>query len=66
MSANIPVAASPSQPPRLLDQFRTAARAAGHPETCIEPSAPSSAFRETVTPGVLSLLDQLASSATAV
>jgi Phage integrase, N-terminal SAM-like domain len=38
MSATVPaVTTSPTQPPRLLDQFRAAARVAGHPEPWIEP-----------------------------
>ena len=40
MAALIPVAATASpQPPRLLDQFRVAARAAGQPEPWIAPLA---------------------------
>ncbi len=38
MSASAPHPSSPvAQPPRLLDQFRAAARAAGQPESWIEP-----------------------------
>ena len=38
MTATLPLALpSPAQPPRLLDQFRAAARRAGQPETWIEP-----------------------------
>jgi hypothetical protein len=40
MTAAVTIArGSPTQPPRLLDQFRAAARAAGQPETWIEPLA---------------------------
>jgi hypothetical protein len=39
MNAALPVPITPTQAPRLLDQFRAAARAAGQPETWIEPLA---------------------------